>query len=381
MILQGDALEMLRTLPSEHIHCCVTSPPYWRLRDYHIDGQIGLEETPEEYIDKLVGVFAELKRVLRTDGTLWLNIGDSYAASGMGEGSGKQLTNRGTRTGGHMNKPRKAPAGLKPKDLCMIPAQLAIALRDDGWFLRSEIVWSKPNCMPESVTDRPTKTHEMIYLLTKSERYFYDAEAVKEQAKYQVSEDRAPSGNYSVGSGRNDGGLHRSGGFVTGKYRNLRSVWTIPTRACNEAHFAAFPPRLVEICIKAGCPDRCCPKCGSGWRRITEKTGGRDWRNDRMKLKGIVEEIAGEGANKRGQSMEPLNNTQQVKTIGFRPSCNCGVSDSVPGIVLDTFAGAGTVALVAESLNRNWICIELNPEYVEIIKRRPSGPLFAGIVE
>lgn len=215
LILEGDALQALRLLPSDSVQCVVTSPPYWGLRDYGIEGQIGLETTLPQFINHLVGIFNEVKRVLREDGTLWLNIGDGYTSG-----------NRGYRANDKKNPARamanrpNTPEGLKPKDLQGIPWRLAFALQDDGWYLRSDIVWNKPNAMPESVKDRPTRAHEFLFMFTKSEHYYYDYDAVKE-----------------VG--------------LNGKLRNRRSVWNINTQAFPDAHFATFPPALIEPCILA----------------------------------------------------------------------------------------------------------------------------------
>ena len=229
-ILQGDALEVLGRLSSECVQCVVTSPPYWGLRDYKIKGQIGLEATLEEFLGRLVAVFREVKRVLKEDGTLWLNIGDGYTSG-----------NRRWRATDKKNPARAmdvrpdTPEGLKPKDLLGIPWKLAFALQEDGWYLRSDIVWYKPNTMPESVKDRPTRAHEYIFLLTKSEQYYYDYEAVME----------------NNGNGR----------------RNRRSVWFVNTQPFSDAHFATFPPALIEPCILAGSKAGDCvlaPFFGSG---------------------------------------------------------------------------------------------------------------------
>ncbi len=215
LIMEGDALHALRLLPSNSIQCVVTSPPYWGLRDYGIDGQIGLEGTLPQFINHLVAIFNEIKRVLRDDGTLWVNIGDGYTSG-----------NRGYRATDKKNPARAmavrpdTPEGMKPKDLQGIPWRLAFALQDDGWYLRSDIVWHKPNAMPESVKDRPTRAHEYLFMLTKSERYFYDYEAVKQPG-------------------------------LNGKPRNRRSVWDVNTQPFAEAHFATFPPKLIEPCVLA----------------------------------------------------------------------------------------------------------------------------------
>ena len=229
-IILGDCLQSMQSLKEKSINCCVTSPPYFGLRDYGVDGQIGLEETPEQYVAKMVEVFREVRRVLRDDGTLWLNIGDSYAGGNTSgrwrEGSARADGNvRGDGATSRRNRNGNgAVAGIKPKELIGIPWMLAFALRADGWYLRQEIIWHKPNPMPESVKDRCTKAHEQIFLLTKSPRYYFDSEAMKEVAV--------------------DG---------TGS-RNRRSVWSVATRPYKGAHFATFPPALIEPCILAGCP-------------------------------------------------------------------------------------------------------------------------------
>jgi len=254
-ILVGDVRQTLSTLPEKSVQCCVTSPPYFGLRDYGVDGQIGLEQTPDEFVAQLVAVFREVRRVLRDDGTLWLNLGDTYAAGGMGAGSGKQLTNRGTSVGGHMDKPRKAPEGLKPKDLIGIPWRVAFALQADGWYLRQDIIWHKPNPMPESVRDRCTKAHEYVFLLSKSERYHFDAEAIAEPSAYP-GDNRAERQDTrkAVDPMCMDGGSRARTGKPTGNTRNKRSVWTVATRPYKGAHFATFPPDLIRPCVLAGAP-------------------------------------------------------------------------------------------------------------------------------
>jgi len=251
-IYRGDCREVLKGLPDGSIHCCVTSPPYWGLRDYGHDGQIGLEQTPEAYVAEMVAVFREVRRILRDDGTLWLNLGDSYATGSGGNvtSSAKQQSNRGTDIA-----PRKPyrDGVIKPKDLVGIPWRVAFALQADGWYLRQDIIWHKPNPMPESVTDRCTKSHEYIFLLAKSERYYYDNEAIKEDASGRAC------GNKAGGkSGSPQDGLEiRNFSAVSDKKyhtRNRRSVWTIPTKPYKGAHFATFPPKLIEPCILAGCP-------------------------------------------------------------------------------------------------------------------------------
>jgi DNA modification methylase len=290
-----DCLQGLKELPDCSVNCCVTSPPYYGLRDYGHDGQIGLEETPELYVQKMTEVFREVRRVLKDDGTLWLNLGDSY--NGVGQkneqqaGSPKQKTNKGA-----LCQSAKNIQGIKPKDLIGIPWMVAFALRADGWYLRQDIIWHKPNPMPESVTDRCTKSHEYIFLLSKSARYYYDADAIKEK---MVGAPHNPGNKAKPDAGhlRNDFGTDRMD-KVWGKdgMANKRSVWTVTTKPFSEAHFATFPEDLIVPCIKAGCPEG--------------------------------------------------------------------------GIVLDPFMGAGTTAVVARKLNRNYTGFELNPDYIKIAGKR-----------
>lgn len=263
-LFEGHALSVLQSLPSESVRCVVTSPPYWGLRDYGIEGQIGLEPTLPQFLNRLTRIFSEVKRVLTVDGTLWLNIGDSYTSG-----------NRGYRATDKKNPARAmgtrppTPDGLKPKDLIGVPWRLAFALQDDGWFLRSDVVWNKPNAMPESVKDRPIRSHEYLFMLTKSERYYYDHDAVKEPA---------------------DGGVGK---------RSRRSVWNVNTKAFSGAHFATFPPELIRPCVLA--------------------------------------------------SSEPGD------------------------FVLDPFFGSGTVGLVSQQENRQYVGIELNPDYVQMAASRLQG--------
>lgn len=255
-VAEGDALASLHGLPDASAQCCVTSPPYWGLRDYGAEGQIGQEATPEEYVARLVAVFREVRRVLADDGVLWLNLGDSYAGSwgaqsrasgNVSDTSARQVaaSPKRTRTGSI-----PAGSGLKPKDLVGIPWMVAFALRADGWYLRSEVIWSKPNPMPESVTDRPTKAHEQVFLLTKSARYHYDAGAIAERACRGAAGSRFDVGKTAVnGAGRSAKGIRKSDDAET---RNARSVWTIAPEPYDGAHFATMPPELARRCILAG---------------------------------------------------------------------------------------------------------------------------------
>lgn len=331
MILQGDCRETLRTLPAESVQCCVTSPPYWGLRDYGHPGQLGLEPTPEEYVASMVEVFREVRRVLRPDGTLWLNLGDSFLP-------GKQL-------GG-------------------IPWRVAFALQADGWWLRSDIIWAKGNPMPESVTDRPTKAHEYVFLLSKSDRYYYDADAIAEDAtgrdpgnighKYQTP------GIYATSGEHQQSGLTAIG---PRDKRNARTVWNINTRPFPDAHFAVFPPELPERCIRAGTSERgCCSECGAPWERVTERTAmvvAPSGRKEAM------------GEYGRTQTSGTMVQAPTSQTTGWRPTCEHD-APAVPCTVLDPFGGSGTTGYVAQELGRKWIACELNPEYIRIAERRTA---------
>ncbi len=250
-VLVGDCVEQMRTLPDGSAQCCVTSPPYYGLRDYGHAGQIGLEETPDAYVARLVDVFREVRRVLRGDGVLWLNLGDSYASES--KGSGGKTEKQATNVGAFFAARKFNMGDAKAKDLMGIPWQVAFALRADGWFLRKDIIWHKPNPMPESVRDRPTSAHEYVFLLTKSARYFYDADAIAEQVSentvwtYAQPDKAARAGSTTNGTGKSTMRVQPESGT-----RNARSVWTIATQPYSGAHFATMPPTLAERCIKAG---------------------------------------------------------------------------------------------------------------------------------
>ena len=385
-ILTGDCREVLKTLPFASINCCVTSPPYWGLRDYGVDGQIGMEKTPGDYVAGLVAVFREVWRVLRNDGTLWLNLGDTYNAYN---------GNRGTKSEYAGKRELKEPAfpkgaglmakDLKPKDLVGIPWTVALALRAEGWYLRSDIIWAKPNPMPESVTDRPTKSHEYIFLLTKSERYFWDQEAVREKAvtgwngsSFTSAQDKATK--RGIGTAER---IEKDG-------RNLRSVWSIATEPFSGAHFATFPTALVERCIKAGTSEKgCCGQCKSPWIRVVEKSRitPKDYEG---KYFGTDMQSAGRrmlaNVRARRESGEEHDHPfPPAQTIGWQPSCSCPdfLSYPVPAIILDPFSGAGTTLLVADRLGRDSIGIELNEKYIKMARHRieQDAPLFTQVTE
>lgn len=359
----GDCLNVLRAMPDNSVHCCVTSPPYWGLRDYGHDGQIGLEDTPEAYVARMVEVFREVKQVLRNDGTLWLNLGDSYNGSQQTGGT-KSISGTG-KSQPHGGLAKKA-VGLKPKDLVGIPWRVAFALQADGWWLRQDIIWHKPNPMPESVTDRCTKSHEYVFLLTKSKQYFYDAEAVKEPAIYAGD-------NRGARSDSRRGTKCNSMSGITGNFRNKRSVWTITTKPYSGAHFAVMPMDLVEPCIKAGTSEKgCCPTCGNPWERVVNSIRvmrhelPKDDPNYRPARYARKSNGTDDYANGGAQAFS------KTTTTGWIPTCTCG-GDPVPCTVLDPFSGSGTVGVVSTKLSRNYVGIELNPEYLALSEQRLNG--------
>ena len=340
-----------------------------------VDRQIGLEATPDEYLATMVAVFREVRRVLRRDGTCWVNMGDSYANTGntaQTDFSASQIGYGGRGRGVLGGQPAKViPSGLKPKDLLMMPARLALALQADGWWLRSDIIWHKPNPMPESVTDRPTSAHEHVFLLTKSARYFYDADAIAEPSVYpddnrkgrQRAEDyqsRAISDRIATINPSNP---------QTYPMRSCRNVWTIATAPYSEAHFATFPPALAERCIRAGTSERgCCGQCGKPWVRVTERTAMVIDRSERTHPMGRT--------RASGTMLEPPT----AVTTGWRAGCD-HEAPTVPCTVLDPFAGAGTTLLVADRLQRDAIGIELNVAYTEMAMERckQDAPLFVDV--
>jgi DNA modification methylase len=347
-ILHADVMDGLRSLPDRSVHCIITSPPYWGLRDYGIEGQIGIEPSPEEYVQKIVAVLREARRVLRDDGTMWLNLGDCYARS-------------------------RSTWGLKAKDLVGIPWRVAFALQADGWYLRSDIVWAKPNPMPESVRDRPTKSHEHVFLLSKQARYYYDADAIREP--YAESTFRRAKSMDNAAARKDNGTAIYQRDLTAERQtkafskvtetggRNRRDVWRIATQATPEAHFATFPEALVEPCIKAGTSERgCCPECGAPWRRVTER-GENTGKNGRYDASETT--LRNDAAKHSGRIGET-----PVHTVGWQPSCTCGCEVTIPCVVLDPFAGSGTVNLVAHGLGRSSVGIELGEKYIDIIKNR-----------
>ncbi|MDA1258798.1 MAG: site-specific DNA-methyltransferase, partial [Chloroflexi bacterium] len=340
----GDCRDLLRAMPDASVHMCVTSPPYWGQRDYGVDGMIGLEASVDEWVAAIVEVASEVRRVLRDDGTFWLNLGDKYNSPGPNNHGKSTVVHRGTPAE-KWNQPtgRRNPV-LKPKDLMGLPWRVAFALQADGWWLRSDIIWAKPNPMPSSVTDRPSTAHEYVFLLTKAARYFYDTEAVREpvlaaslercEAGFVTSARDGAVAGVSIGANkRTRYGLRES--FVAKATRNHRSVWTIPTAPFPGEHFATYPPKLVEPCIKAGTSEHgVCAECGAPFERGETPT----------------------------------------RSTGWRATC-AHDAERVPATVLDPFSGAGTTGLVAQRLGRNYIGLELNPTYAEMSRKRIADDL------
>ena len=403
------------------------------------DQQIGLEETPQDYIDKMVEVFRELRRVLRHDGTLWLNLGDSYCSSTFlgnnNDSAGTLGQTKEWKDAMHKKgSTRPIPMGFKPKDMMGIPWRVAIALQADGWYLRQDIIWWKPNPMPESVTDRCTKSHEYIFLLTKSAQYFYDADAIREplayeqyqqglkqamKAGYDGKSDYAdwyfnkrngkdwvakawqdkefgPGSRMKTGSGQgkkiNPSAppvlMHPNGGA------NKRDVWSITVKAFKDAHFATFPPELPRFCILAGTSEKgACPKCGAPWERIQSRVGPDGTEVITKASKHSAQKPDGSAlmGNNNQHSDTPLKRTSaggiakkgivQKETVGWAPTCECGIEETVPCVVFDPFGGSGTSALVANRLGRDAIFTELNPEYCKMAEARihSTDPLFVDV--
>jgi len=524
-IIVGDCLDVLRGMGADSVHCVVISPPYWGLRDYGIDGAIGLEPTLDEFVAKMVEVFREVRRVLRKDGVCWVNLGSSYGSGDM-RASPSPLLKRapacgndgrepqdsladgracldccGEHPGGTRNRhadtarngrceqrdmpqtsqtdrdtepvdcdqashsalPPDAPAStmpqscdqpadasdpsatasagpsgvptscgdvptsermasytcgsvpmlpplvvrtegkesfysacqspgcrgigrcglcwtklaipalhVKPKDLIPVPWLVALALQADGWWLRSDVIWAKPNPMPESCTDRPTKAHEYMFLMTKSAKYFYDAEAVREAhadpSRYLKSEDRSGWKPRSDGKAKE---WNPANVYANPAGRNLRTVWTIPTQSFKKAHFATFPQKLVEPCLKAGTSAKgCCPECGTPWGRVVEKNPAyAQWAE--------TQRFYGEGGKGSAFKMAKTNSQavpmSKSTTVGWKPGCECDV-EPVPCLVLDPFCGSGTVGVVCKQMGLNFIGIELNPEYAEMARKRIANP-------
>ena len=377
-ILQGNCLEVLKDLPEQSVNTCITSPPYWGLRNYQEEEQLGLEDTPEEFVESLVKVFREVKRVLRDDGTVWLNLGDSYSSGGSTTTTNQTL--RGDKDYG-VTRP-KPSKGIKPKDLVGIPWRVAFALQSDGWYLRQDIIWHKPNPMPESVKDRCTKAHEYIFLLSKNKKYYFDNEAIKEDAinvgKSISLGEKSFSKRQAEGMNVNPSGNAFSGSYKVLEKRNKRSVWTVTTKPFKGAHFATFPPDLIKPCVLAGCPEKVCVECATPYERKVESK--RLKRNELPKDDPRYRPNTYEGSYKDINGKADAGYTE-TKDLGLEKQCQCESNETKAGNVLDPFGGAGTTGLVAEQNNRDSILIELNPEYAQIARDRlyNDAPLFVDV--
>ena len=372
--LVGDVREMLATLPDESVHCVVTSPPYWGLRDYGVAGQLGLEPTPEEYVANMVEVFREVRRVLRADGTLWLNLGDSYCTrpnGGVGANSKINSINHVVYRAANGLRGAQVPTGLKHKDMVGVPWRVAFALQADGWWLRSDIIWAKKAPMPESIRDRPTSSHEHVFLLTKSARYFYDAEAVKEETTGNAHT-RGNGVNPKARGPRNERGRQNESWSESVRdlvaLRNLRDVWLLGPEPYPEAHFAVFPRALPVRAILAGTSTYgVCSSCGAPWNREVDRSAmvvregpGRTGLNE-----------ASTGATQRTATTGTMVSPPASRTTGWTSGCAC-YADVARALVLDPFMGSGTTAEVAQRLGRSWLGIELNPDYLAMQQRRTA---------
>lgn len=365
-IVFGDCRDTMRQWASDGVKAqtCVTSPPYFGLRDYGHEGQIGLEQTPEEYIKAMVEVFRCVWDVLADDGTLWLNIGDSYA-SAWACNRRNVVGNGSLENGKREARPNRLVNGLKEKDLIGIPWMLAFALRADGWYLRQDIIWHKPNPMPESVTDRCTKAHEYIFLLSKSQKYFFDSEAIKEDGVLPAGTKGAKG---SAERFAKEGVNSRPPEYkiYDGK-RNKRSVWTVNTKPYKGAHFATFPPALIEPCILAGTSEKGhCPECGFRWVRKIERSKPPHVEKSDLDRFGNGEA----GVHRKvGQAYQNWLNENPARTVGWEPTCKCEC-EAVPDIVLDPFMGSGTTAAVSLQHGRQYLGCELNQEYEALQQQR-----------
>lgn len=384
-LLLGDCRDVLKTLADQSVQTVITSPPYFGLRDYGVDGQIGLETTPALYVAALVAVFREAWRVLRDDGTLWLNLGDSYAGNGnrSGEGETRALSSAKFHGGrAHLEQRRvTGDSGLPDKNLLGMPWRVAFALQDDGWYLRSDIIWSKPNCMPESVTDRPTRAHEYLFLFAKSARYYYDAQAIAEPAQGDSgwAKQRASGrSNWAQRPGIDTNGGNQGDGTLwqDTATRNKRTVWSIATQSFSGAHFATMPEALVEPCILAGSSARACEHCGAAWGRVVERDGVP--RDRTIDSSGDLPGRIGNGKSGlndlSGPAFAKWKAEHPNRDLGFAPRCACPANTgSAASIVLDPFAGTGTVMRVAQRYQRSAIGIELNPDYAVLSDARTDG--------
>ena len=397
-IIVGDCRKVLETLPSDSVDCIVTSPPYWGLRNYNVAGQIGMENSFSAWLSEMVVIFRELRRVLKPTGTCWLNCGDAYASTPNGRSAAASKAAGDDRS--FRDRPVSTVGEFAAKQRMMMPARLAIALQDDGWWVRDEIIWHKPNPMPSSVKDRTTPAHEMVYLLTKRARYYYDYVAVMEPCAVEdwndgsrvfggINKHGANAKHGDRTTGRTAGSRRHSFARVTknscgdhgltpqfrparedkdyaGPMRQRRSVWTIATQPMREAHFATFPEALVEPMILAGTSHRgCCRQCGKPWERVVDAKFIPQ--PDVSAARGVRE------VDQHDPSVRWAGSSRGTiipDTAAWHPTCDCPRGRPAAPVVLDPFGGSGTVGLVADRHQRDAILIELNPEYAEIARQR-----------
>ena len=374
-IICGAMPEATKVFPDGYFNCSISSPPYWALRDYGVDGQLGLEPTFEEYIDKLCTIYDEVKRVLRADGTCWVNLGDTYACSPAGNVHPRKLADGGVF---RVNKP-KMTFQTPIKSLCLIPQRFAIEMVNRGWILRNVIIWHKPNPMPSSAKDRFTVDFEYVYFFVKSKKYWFEP-----QYEREYSESTKKRWGHLIESGEVEYGKTRKKvepkqleegrckymfsrmdkAYFNPLGRNKRTVWTIPTQPYPEAHFATFPEKLVEPMILSGCPEFVCTKCGKAKRKVYET----DYRVDGARPKGQEAKASG-CADNNFKSMDFAHGYVQHHFKGYT-DCGCKDREWRPGIVLDPFAGSCTIGKVAAKLRRDYMMIDLKPEYIEMGEKR-----------
>lgn len=369
-IHQGDAVETLREMPDSSIHMAMCSPPYFGLRDYGVDGQIGLEENLSEYIDNLVGVAEELRRVLRDDGSWWLNLGDSFAGSWGAQS--KDETENNLPQHGHPDKNPARNGQLRRKSKMLVPHRVAIALEDAGWIVRSDAVWAKPNPMPHPVKDRLNEHKEFLFHITPEPDYWFDLDAVREphaestvrdaEREYGWNDNKVNPQNieHHGEGGINDPESSREE-FLHPGGKNPGDILEITVKSFPEAHFAVYPPELCELPIKSSCPPTVCAECGTPYERDVDRTPGEYDYTDRM---------AEMGEFGRAQASGTVKELPKAEMNGWEQACDCETDETEPGIVLDPFSGAGTTALVGKRLGRRFTGIELNPEYVALAQKR-----------
>jgi len=361
LLLNGSSKKVLERFPSNTFHTVVTSPPYWQLRDYFVDGQLGNEATPEEYVENLVDILREVKRTLRKDGNLWLNLGDGYNNSS-GFCRARKKWKREGRTGGSADKKVFRHDHIKQKDLIGIPWAVAFALQKDGWYLRCDIIYSKTNPMPDGAKDRPTRSHEYIFLLSKSHKYFYDYYAVLEDTESK------PKGTQGFGANNQEGTFRMDQNRIFEHYgkRNKRSVWTTSVSSFKGKHFATFPQDLINPCVCASTSEKgCCVKCGTPWVRDFEKIEVPIDRTTGKRHTEIVDII----------NFADIKQEYDLQLIfkGWNKSCDCDTEETKPCLVLDPFSGMATTGLAAFKYNQHYVGIELNKEYLEMSRDRLMG--------